>query len=181
MAVRYKITFSSNNIYFITFTICDWQKVFVNDEYCNLVYKWFDYSKEKYNNKIHAYVIMPNHIHVLTYISSQSPNISKLIQNAKRFLAYGIVDLLKKDNKNDLLEIFEQKANYKKGSKHKVFEARYDSKIIESENIFIEKLNYIHRNPCTEKWQLADLPERYPHSSADNYASGKGVCEIDFL
>jgi len=145
------------------------------------VYKWFDYVKENYNNKIHGYVIMPNHIHILMHISNQSPNISKLIQNAKRFLAYGIVNLLERDSKNDLLEIFQQKANHKKGSKHKVFEVRYDSKIIESENIFIEKLNYIHRNSCTEKWQLADLPEKYRYSSAANYSSGNGMYEVDFL
>ena len=181
MAVRYKTIFSSDNIYFITFTICDWQNVFVNEKYCNLVYKWFDYAKENYNNKIHAYVIMPNHIHVLMYISNQSPAIAKLIQNAKRFLAYGIVDLLEKDKRQDLLEIFQRKSNQKKGSKHKVFEVRYDSKIIESESIFIEKLNYIHRNPCTEKWQLVGLPEKYPHSSATNYVSGSGVYVVDFL
>lgn len=153
----------------------------MEEKYCNLVYKWFDYAKGSYNNKIHAYVIMPNHTHVLMYISDQFPNIAKLIQNAKRFLAYGIVDLLEQDNKKDLLEIFKQKANHKKGSKHKVFEVGYDSKIIESENLFIEKLNYIHRNPCAEKWQLTDLPEKYPYSSAANHLSGKGIYAVDFL
>ena len=96
MAIRHKTEFSSDNVYFITFTICDWQNVFTNDEYCKLVYKWFNYAKEEYGNKVHAYVIMPNHIHILMYISNKSPEISKLIQNAKRFLAYGIIALLKK-------------------------------------------------------------------------------------
>jgi len=181
MAVRYKNTFSADSIYFITFTICDWQNIFIEEKYCNLAYKWFDYAKEKYGNKIHAYVIMPNHIHVLMYISDRSPELSKLIQNAKRFLAYGIVNLLEQDGKKDLLEIFQKKANHKKGAKHKAFQDRYDSKIIETESLFIEKLNYIHRNPCVEKWQLAGLPEEYVYSSASNYASGNGVYQIDFL
>jgi REP element-mobilizing transposase RayT len=38
-----------------------------------LIYKWFDYTKDNYGNKIHGYVIMPNHIHVLMYISNSSP------------------------------------------------------------------------------------------------------------
>lgn len=124
---------------------------------------------------------MPNHIHVLMYISEKSPILSKLIQNAKRFLAYEIVKLLKKDDKNEILELFSQNADPKKNSKHKVFKDRYDSKIIENEKLFIEKLNYIHKNPCSEKWHLADLPENYKYSSASNYVSGKGEYKIDFV
>ena len=133
MAVREKTEFVPNKIYFITFTILDWQKVFVTDEYCALVYKWFDYVKERYGNKIHGYVIMPNHIHLLMYVSEKSPVLSKLIQNAKRFLAYGLVKLLKRDKRIDVLDIFSARADVTRGSLHKVFEDRYDSKIIESE------------------------------------------------
>lgn len=181
MAVRNKTEFIPDSIYFLTFTILDWQKIFVGNDYYNLVYKWFDYVKERYQNKIHGYVIMPNHIHVLMYISKSSPVLSKLIQNAKRFLAYEIVGLLQKENKSNILELFSQRANPKKNSKHKVFKDRYDSKIIESEKLFLEKLSYIHKNPCSEKWQLAKFPEDYKQSSAANYFSGEGVYSIDFV
>jgi hypothetical protein len=42
----------------------------------------------------------------------------------------------------------------------------------------LQKLNYIHNNPCQEKWQLAKAPEEYKHSSAANYISGKGFYEV---
>ena len=90
MALRNK-TFTPNEIYFITFTILGWKKIFTEDKYCELVYKWFNYMKEKYENKIYAYVIMPNHIHLIAFISEKSPKLSALIQNAKRFMAYGIM------------------------------------------------------------------------------------------
>jgi len=90
MAVRNKTDFIANEIYYITFTILDWQHVFTSNKYCQLVCKWFDYAKNKYDNRIHGYVIMPNHIHVLMYISNKSPRISGLIQNAKRFMVYAI-------------------------------------------------------------------------------------------
>lgn len=181
MAVRNKTTFIPNSIYFITFTISEWQNVFTEDKYINLAYKWFDYAKEKYKNKIHAYVIMPNHIHILIYISDLSPAISKLIQNAKRFMAYGLVQLLQQDGRVELLELFSRGANHKKGARHKIFKEKYDSKIIENERIFIEKLNYIHNNPCTKKWCLTDKPENYKYSSASNYILGKGIYEVDFV
>ena len=96
MAVRNK-TFIPNEIYFITFTILGWKRIFINDKYCDLVYKWFDYMKEKYQNKIYGYVIMPNHIHCLIKITDKSPKLSIFITNAKRFLAYQIVQLLEED------------------------------------------------------------------------------------
>ena len=180
MAVRDKTEFMPNSIYYITFTILKWQVIFTGDKYFNLVYKWFDYVKENYHNQINGYVTMPTHLHTLIYISEKSPELSKLIQNSKRFLAYEIIELLKEDKRYDILKIFEENARKEKGAKHKVFEERYDSKIIENESIFIEKLNYIHKNPLSGKWRLADRPEDYKHSSASNYILGKGVYDIDF-
>jgi len=87
MGIREKC-FQAENIYFITFTIFGWQKVFTSKKYYDLFYKWFDYQKENYRNKINGFVIMPNHFHGLIYISKKSPPLSKLIQNAKRFLAF---------------------------------------------------------------------------------------------
>lgn len=180
MAVRNK-TFIPNRIYFITFTILKWQKIFVQDKYFNLIYKWFDYQKVKYGNKIHGYVIMPNHFHGLIYISEESPPISKLIQNAKRFLAYEIVEQLSEDGRSKMKDLFAYNARRDKGAKHKVFEDSFDAKIIENANLFIEKLKYMHDNPCKEPWCLARAPEKYAWSSASNYVLGKGMYDVDVI
>jgi REP element-mobilizing transposase RayT len=168
MAIRNKI-FIPERIYFLTFTILKWQKIFVDDRYCNLIYKWFDYQTEKYENKVHGYVIMPNHFHGLIYISEKSSHISKLIQNAKRFLAYEIIKQLSEDGGQDILNLFASNARHDKNARHKVFEDNFDAKIIENAILFKEKLNYIHNNPCREPWCLADVPEDYIWSSASNY------------
>jgi len=177
MAIRKKI-FIADEIYFITFTVLDWKKVFTSDKYCQPVYKWFDYIKKEYSNKIYGYVIMPNHIHLLIYISNKSPKISTLIMNAKRFIAYEMVYLLEKDKQYKILNIFKANANTKKKAKHKVFTDRYDSLIIESEKFFRQKLNYIHNNPCQAHWQLAHNPEDYKYSSAANYILNSGYYDI---
>ncbi len=96
-------------------------------------------------------------------------------------MAYQIIDLLKEENNLELLKFFEENAQIEKGAKHKVFEDRYDSKLIQDEKLFLEKLNYIHNNPCVEKWGLAEAPEDYQHSSANNYFNGKGVYEVDIM
>jgi hypothetical protein len=56
---------------------------------------------------------------------------------------------------------FGEMPEYKK-ERNKVFESRYDSKIMDSEKIYLEKLNYIHNNPCAKGWNSspAQSPER---------------------
>jgi hypothetical protein len=51
MAVRDKI-FIPNEYYFITFTILGWKKVFTDDKYFQLDYKWFDYFRANYEKNI---------------------------------------------------------------------------------------------------------------------------------
>lgn len=223
MATKNKL-FQSNEIYFLTFTILDWQPVFTSDKYANLIYKWFDYMKDNYGNKVYGYVIMPNHVHLLLKVTERSPLPPRLIQNAKRFLAYQIVAYLERqslqsfprncneargehrgeplqssardcngaresssrncneaDRAKELLSHFRHKARTGYGAKHKVFKDNYDSLIIQSRKFFLEKLNYIHKNPCTEKWNLAEKPEDYRHSSAANYFLGSGVYPVEVM
>ena len=42
-----------------------------------------------------------------------------------------------------------------------------------SREMVSQVLNYIHNNPCTEKWKLAATPEEYYFSSARFYFEGK--------
>ncbi|MFH1745123.1 MAG: transposase [bacterium] len=179
MAVRDNKIFIPDRTYFITFTILDWKYVFINDEYCGLVYKWFDYLKEKYNNKIYGYVIMPNHIHALIKITNESAKLSTIVMNAKRFLTYEIIMLLERSQGDNLLNFFKINARTKNRARHKVFKDRYDSLLIESQEFFLQKLNYIHKNPCQEKWQLAKSPEDYKYLSASNYSNCGGYYNVD--
>ena len=156
MSVRER-EFIPDRIYFITYTIYKWIHLFTEDKYFHTVYKWF------------------------VYISEQSPDVSKLVQNAKRFQTLDIINYLTSDNKTDLIRIFSESADLKKGSKHKVFKGRFDSKEMVNAEMYREKLNYIHNNPCTVKWQLAERPEDYLHSSASNYINGYGIYDVELI
>ena len=57
----------------------------------------------------------------------------------------------------------------RKGKQHEIFEPSFDWKECTSEKFIIQKLNYIHENPCQGKWQLALAPQAYKHSSAKFY------------
>jgi hypothetical protein len=55
-----------------------------------------------------------------------------------------------------------------------------------TEAFILQKLNYVHFNPCMERWRLVEKPGEYEHSSAAFYQFGRqGKIEIkdyqDFL
>ena len=49
------------------------------------VYKWFEYLKSKDHN-VKGYVIMPNHLHVLTDFKNTSKSINTIVSEGKKFI-----------------------------------------------------------------------------------------------
>ena len=45
----------------------------------------------------------------------------------------------------------------------------------------IQKMEYIHNNPCRKKWILADAPEEYQYSSASFYLNDKANKYIELF
>jgi REP element-mobilizing transposase RayT len=162
--------------FFITFTCHDWLHLFAKTNGYFLVYKWFDHLREK-GNYINGFVIMPNHLHVLVTYRNSRQTVNTRVGNGKRFIAYGLVDLLEGQGQTDLLiqlAAVVSKSDLRKGKKHQVFEPSFDCKYCISEQMILEKLAYIHANPCKGKWKLVNDPADYIHSSARFYMQGVG-------
>ena len=122
-----------------------------------------------------AYVIMPNHLHALIDFGKSEKSINKIVSDGKRFMAYKIVERLKEQNKAELLfQLSEAVINSdkNKGKIHQVFERSFDCKEITSQHFFLQKLSYMHNNPCSGIWNLVNNPVDYEHSSAKYYISG---------
>ena len=137
----------------------------------DLVYNWFDLLR-KDNIETVAYVIMPNHLHCILYFPETNFDLNKIIGNAKRFMAYQIINRLEQKRNFDILHILEAAVTARekmKGQLHKVFKDSFDAKAIFSEKFLFQKLNYIHHNPVSGKWNLAKDFVVYEHSSASFY------------
>jgi len=180
MTVRRSISINTG-IFFITFTCNKWMNLF---EICNgydLVYRQFDVLKME-GHDINAYVIMPNHVHLLIKFNNCPTSINKRISNLKRFLSYDIVERLEMLNFCDLLKELRRSVNdsdKRKGKVHQVFEPSFDCKQCFSDLMVQEKLDYIHYNPCKSKRNLAADPIEYVHSSAKFYFTGEqGVYQV---
>jgi putative transposase len=124
------------------------QRLFNSDEALKLVSESLFYYAEKYSWKIKAYVIVPNHYHILVVASSPGHNLTKIIQNLNSYTANEI-------NEMDSL------------SGRRVWLNYWDT-CITHKTSYYARINYIHYNPTKHgyvddplKWEFSSL--RYFH------------------
>lgn len=72
MSERYKFH-NQENIYFITPTVVQWCDVFTRDRYRNIVVDSINHCIEAKGLRVHAWVMMTNHLHMI--ISTEGDNI----------------------------------------------------------------------------------------------------------
>ncbi len=174
MPVRFQHDQKPNSFYFVTFTCYKWLSLFEETDSYDAVYKWFDCLYAN-NVCVTGYVIMPNHVHALLYFHQMRKSLNSIIGNAKRFLAYEIIKRLEEKKVNGLLDILHagvKKSESKKGQIHKVFEDSFDAKECYSRKFIFQKLDYMHHNPVSKKWQLVNDFADYEYSSASFYEKG---------
>ena len=173
MSVKYKHS-NAYSMYFCTFTCFNWLPLIDITKGYDFVYNWFNILKDDKTDTV-AYVIMPNHLHCILHFPAADFDLNKIIGNAKRFMAYEIIERLKEKKEKEILELLSTSVTErekKKGQLHKVFQDSFDAKPIFSDKFLLQKLDYIHHNPVTGKWQLAENFLDYTHSSASFYEDG---------
>lgn len=192
MSVKKQIT-EQGGVYFITFTCYQWLPLFELTSGYDIIYKWFDYLKSKCHEII-GYVIMPacpvgrpNHVHALIAFRRSSTSVNMQVGNGKRFMVYEIVKRLQAVGANELLNKLKNgvdQRDQKRNKQHEVFEPSFvpitfGRKECRSQELMIQKLDYMHMNPCKGVWDLAKNPVEYLHSSARFYKTGDpGVYEV---
>ncbi len=165
----------NSGMFYITFTCHRWLSLIDKVKGYDIIYNWFDNLKS-HGHFINGYVIMPNHVHVLISFINTKQSINTIIGNGKRFMAYEIIKRLEKNNETALLEQLAGKVESKRKENkklHEVWELSFDWKDCRSNEFVWQKLDYIHNNPCTGKWLIADNSIEYIHSSAKFYLTGE--------
>ena len=171
MSIRTKHQ-TTDNTWFITFTCYNWLSLFEITQSYDLVYNWLKLADDKYQIKTLGFVIMPNHVHLLMHLTDQKVNLNSIISNAKRFMAYDLIERLKVQGNCALLEMLSLACTEReraKGQLHKAFEPSFDAKPIYTLKFLYQKLDYIHHNPVSGKWNLCNEFTDYAHSSAAFY------------
>ena len=140
---RYQL---SGESHFVTFTCFHRQPLLQHSTAKRAVESGLERIRRKYRLKVYAYVVMPEHVHLLV----SEPEV-EILSVAIKSLKQGVSRRLIGD-----AEHFWQKRYYD-------FNVHDDRK-------FVEKLKYIHRNPV--KRGLVGRPEDWEWSSFRHWATG---------
>ena len=170
---RYKI-YEPTHPHFVTCTVLHWIPLFTNQESVEIIISSLKHLQQSDNMKIFAYVILENHLHMVI----SSDDIAKSMKKFKSFTARALLLLLQKNGVNTILE---QLAFYKKAHKtqteYQVWQEGMQPKLISSEQMMLEKINYIHNNPL--KRGYVDEASHWRYSSARDYEGVSGLVEVE--
>lgn len=135
------------------------QKIFIDDQDYQRYLSFLKEYKKKYECILYAYVLMPNHVHLLVEVG-ETP-LSRLMQN--------------------LQFRYTRNFNIRYRKWGHLFQGRYKAILCQKDSYFLELSAYIHLNPV--RAGLVKDPLRYPWSSYRIYVKGEKqpLIDTDFL
>ncbi len=163
---------SLGKIYFWTATIHKWLPLLQDDSCKDLIVQYLKKLSGEKLITVYAFVIMPNHIHLIwrqnQLNGKETPKGSFL-----KFTSHTFLKQLKAAGTSLAYEV--NAAN----KKHEIWQRDSLGIEIYSRSVAKQKLDYIHFNPVSGKWQLAKDDIGYHYSSVRYYETGND--EFGFL
>ncbi|MEE1946941.1 transposase [Pedobacter sp. KR3-3] len=154
-------------VYFWTSTVKDWKLLLKSDSYKQLIVDCLDELVKRKMIIVYAFVIMPNHIHLVWEAMGKNGNEMPHASFNKK-TAHELVKDLKLNDPTLLLHF---KVSEKERA-YRIWQRDALAILMDSRAKVEQKVNYIHLNPLQERWSLADRPENYKWSSAKFYEEG---------
>lgn len=149
-----------NPFYYLTSIAHDRLPIFQKDTIKQIVCNAFDEARKSGEIMIFAYVIMPNHSHLVT---DSHRDISDVLRFTNGVSAKRVLDYLKENQFESSLRKLQQEEK-RKGHKYSVWEHHPNAFRIHGEDTLMQKVNYIHQNPV--RAGLVERAEDYHFSSA---------------
>jgi len=163
--------------YFMTSTVNHWISLFHRDELAGIMLEALFFRVKQGQIKINAYVIMPNHTHMIATINDGG-KLSDFLRDFHKFTAKRIIGVLEKEDNPALARFTVENRD----RKIQIWRKTHSPKQIASWEFFREKLEYIHNNPVTARWRLCDRPEDFAYSSARDYILGQqGALPVEVI
>jgi len=156
-----------NYISFFTATILNWKELLVIDKYKDIIINSLRFLVVNRRIEIYAFVIMPNHIHLVWKLKGDNKK-EDVQRDFLKYTAQKIIFDLKTHKPKLLQEFFVGKRD----RKYQIWERNALTSRLPSEEIIVQKINYIHLNPIRGKWNLSEEITEYKYSSAKFYYGG---------
>ena len=172
---RYKLV-EGRNTYFLTSSVVNWLPLFATPGLAEIVIDSLNFLHQKQRIKIHAWVLMETHFHLV----ATSFDISSEMRKMKSYTARSILKYLK-DRESDhfLKQLKFYKKKHKRNQDYQVWQEGIHPKLIVDEKTLLSTIEYIHNNPV--KRGYVDMPDHWRYSSGRDYAGLKGLVDIEPL
>ncbi len=145
---------------YITIVTKDRLPVFRTDIMKNVVCEAINEARNSGGFLLFAYVIMPDHIHLLTNCPKRSADVLRYI---KGITGRRVIDYLKeKSHESSLAKL--QHEHWKRKHRYSLWQQEKNVFSVFSEGVFMQKVNYIHLNPV--RAGLVERAIEYRWSSA---------------
>ena len=128
--------------YFVTTNVKDGRALFLDAACCQVVLDCISHLRTGLRHQVHAYVLMPNHLHLITTPKEDS-NISQVMHSLKLFTSRRIGDML--------------------GLRGGIWQARFYERALRNAKDVENAFSFVHENPV--KASLVSRPEEYVWSS----------------
>jgi len=141
------------HIHELTFSCFEKKNLLVSDQICHLFIESLENARGKHTFRLIAYVIMPDHVHLLISPLKEDYSIRRILSGIK--LPFSMMMA---------------KVNLKPPGPFWQRGGGYDRNIV-TRKALESSINYIHGNPVRKG--LVDTPEKWKYSSAGYYAGLK--------
>ncbi|MEO7659628.1 MAG: transposase [Pyrinomonadaceae bacterium] len=146
--------------YYITSVTHNRLPIFRTNAFKNVMCEALDAARQSTGFMIFAYVIMLEHLHIIT---DSKLNQSETLRYINGVSANRILKYLKENGHEKSLKKLRTEEK-RRGYKHSVWEHHSNTFEIKTETVLMQKVNYIHYNPVEE--DMVERSEDYLYSSA---------------
>ncbi len=147
---------SESGIYHLVLRGINKQNIFEDEEDRKRFLETLDFYRNKSGYLLYGFCLLDNHIHLL--MKEQAESVSQAIKRISSSYVYWY--------------------NQKYERCGHLFQERFKSEAVETEEYFLVVLRYIHQNPL--KAGITKQIRKYLWSSYQDYVKGSGITDIDF-
>ena len=166
---------------FVTATVVGWVDALSRELYKEIICKSLVFCSEKKGLQLHAWVIMPNHLHLIISCA-QGHFIKDVMRDFKKYTSRQIVKaILENDHesrKEWMLNLFAFAGRSNNSTDdYQFWQSDYHPVILDTPAKITGRLDYLHENPV--RAGIVWNPQDYKYSSAvDYYTQSMGILPI---
>ena len=146
--------------YYLTSVTKDRLAVFRRDELKSIACKALNEARTSGKFLIFAYVIMIDHLHVITDSEIKARVIFRFING---IISRRIIDFLKQSNYSESLHKLRRQEE-RRGHKYSLWDHHANARVLTSDEMLMQRVHYTHQNPV--RAGLVETAEEYEYSSA---------------